>query len=290
MDLQKLEEIKRIAIIAMFADDVLMDTLVLKGGNALDIAYKIANRSSIDLDFSMEHDFDSPENYFARISKSLEKSFLENSYRVFDIKIIQRPTIASPGTPDFWGGYDVTFKIIENDKFEQLQNSADELRKYAAIIAPGHKKIFNMQISKCEYCDHKTEFDLGGYTIFVYSPEMIVFEKLRSICQQMSQYKYRKNPSARARDFFDIFTVLNRFYDIDVTSADNLDLLKNIFIVKDVPLELIKYIKEYREFHRSDFSSVQDTVKSDVSLRDYDYYFDYVSVLSDALCKALGVV
>ena len=74
MDLKKLEEIKRLAIIAMFSDDVLMDTLVLKGGNALDIVYKIASRSSIDLDFSMEQDFDCPEAFF-----NPNKKFLLNS-------------------------------------------------------------------------------------------------------------------------------------------------------------------------------------------------------------------
>lgn len=289
MDLQKLEEIKRIAIIAMFADDVLMDTLVLKGGNALDIVYKIANRSSIDLDFSMERDFDSQEAFFIRIKRSLEKSFLENGYRAFDITIEPRPHVASPKTPDFWGGYDINFKIIEEEQYDQYQSSIDELRKRSTVVAPGHKKIFNIQISKREYCNHKKECDLGGYTIFVYSPEMIVFEKLRSICQQMKEYKYRKNATARARDFFDIFTVLNFFKEIIITSAKNLHLLQKVFAAKEVPLDLLSRIKEYKEFHRSDFSSVQDTVKPDVQIMDYDYYFEYVVSLSDSLFKALGV-
>lgn len=35
-------------------DDLLMQGLVLKGGNALQLAYDITNRGSIDIDFSME--------------------------------------------------------------------------------------------------------------------------------------------------------------------------------------------------------------------------------------------
>ena len=46
LDLDKLEQIKRITIIALFSDDDLMDSLVLKGGNALDMIYGIAQRSS----------------------------------------------------------------------------------------------------------------------------------------------------------------------------------------------------------------------------------------------------
>jgi len=54
--LQRLEEIKRLVIIAMFSDDDLMDRFVLKGGNALDLAYKVSTRASMDVDLSMESD------------------------------------------------------------------------------------------------------------------------------------------------------------------------------------------------------------------------------------------
>ncbi len=178
-----------------------MDTLVLKGGNALDIIYKIASRSSIDLDFSMEQDFDCHETFFNRIKNSLEQSFCENGYHVFDLTITTRPRESKPDMPDFWGGYDVNFKIIDHITFEGMQESLDDLRRNATVVGMGNKKKFSIQISKREYCNHKREFDLEGYTIFVYSPEMIVFEKLRSICQQMKEYKYRKiTATARARE------------------------------------------------------------------------------------------
>ena len=49
--------IKKLTIIAMFSDDDLLNRLVLKGGNALDIVYRLNSRSSIDVDFSMEEEF-----------------------------------------------------------------------------------------------------------------------------------------------------------------------------------------------------------------------------------------
>jgi predicted nucleotidyltransferase component of viral defense system len=38
-----------------------MALLVLKGGNAIDIAYDLSNRGSIDIDFSMDRDFTAAE-------------------------------------------------------------------------------------------------------------------------------------------------------------------------------------------------------------------------------------
>ena len=51
MDINILEKVKRLAIIAMVSDDELMDILVLKGGNAIDLIYQVSGRASIDIDF-----------------------------------------------------------------------------------------------------------------------------------------------------------------------------------------------------------------------------------------------
>jgi predicted nucleotidyltransferase component of viral defense system len=62
MDLELLERLKKLTIIAMVSDDYLMEKLVLKGGNALDLFYGISPRASLDLDFSMPDDFKSNES------------------------------------------------------------------------------------------------------------------------------------------------------------------------------------------------------------------------------------
>ena len=121
---------------------------------------------------------------------------------------------------------------------------------------------------------------------------MIVFEKIRAICQQMPEYTKligKSYQTARARDFFDIYTVLNHF-TIDLTASNNIKLLKRIFKQKGVDLGLIKNIRNYKEYHREDFSTIQNTVKSDIKLKAFDFYFDYVVTKCDDLCKVLGEV
>lgn len=51
---------------ALMADDLLMSGLVLKGGNALHLAYDITNRGSVDIDFSMKNEFS--EKDFKRLN------------------------------------------------------------------------------------------------------------------------------------------------------------------------------------------------------------------------------
>jgi predicted nucleotidyltransferase component of viral defense system len=289
MDLKKVEEIKRIALIAMFSDDDLMDTLVLKGGNALDIVYGISPRSSIDLDFSIENDFKDIDKTRLKIQAVLTKTFDEKGYKAYDIFLSPRPQMPSTDKPEFWGGYDVEFKIIGKEKYTALFSNAELLRKQSIEFTPQHSKKFKIQISKYEFCPNKEAKEIDGFTIFVYPPILLVFEKLRSICQQMKEYPHRaSNATARARDFFDIFVILSHF-KVDMAAPANLTLFKAVFNTKQVPLELLKLIDKYREFHQIGFSSLQDTIKPGKKLKSFDFYFDYVLDLTTALCHALGV-
>ena len=277
MDLDKLDIIKRIAIIALFSEDDLMDYFVLKGGNALDIVYKIADRASLDLDFSTDRSFSTPEIRVVneKIRKVLIESFKANGFEAFDMQFRQVPESTKVPPPDFWGGYLIEFKVIEKSKFAELRNDPRALRVNAIEVGPEHRRKFKISISKLEYCATKEPRELEDYTIYVYTPEMIVFEKLRAICQQMSEYAPNTTPAARARDFFDIYTVMKHFR-IDLLGSQSNALLRNIFEAKKVPLWLIGNIKEHREYHRPDFTSVEATVKPNRKLKDFDFYFDYV--------------
>lgn len=53
-----IEQAKRLTLIALFSDDELVDRFVLKGGNALNLAYGLNIRASVDLDLSMASGFD----------------------------------------------------------------------------------------------------------------------------------------------------------------------------------------------------------------------------------------
>lgn len=289
METNQLLEIKKLALISMFTDDNLVDIMVLKGGNVLDLVYDVAFRSSVDLDFSIEREFDVEQfNVIkGKIRKSLQDTFRTGGYHVFDVCCTERPRCITADMKDFWGGYRIEFKVIEESQYRLFADHPRNLRTHAHQLGPGHRKAFKIDISKFEYCKPKQAREIEGCTVYVYTPEMLVFEKLRAICQQMPEYlKEVNNPSqsARARDFFDIFTILENFKAIEFTNEENSKLLKNIFLAKRVPLKLIGCIPKYREFHRQDFSSVENTAKPTTPLKTFDFYFDYVV---ENCCKVL---
>lgn len=61
------DEIRRVTITALFSDEVLFEHLVLKGGNALSLVYGLTDRTSLDLDFSMDADFPDIEDARRRL-------------------------------------------------------------------------------------------------------------------------------------------------------------------------------------------------------------------------------
>jgi len=272
--------IKKLAMLAMFSEEPLLSTLVLKGGNLLDLVYGVAPRSSIDLDFSMERDFAPGQMPVIRhaIQEALSNTFSASGYHVFDITFVEKPRRPPPDMPSFWGGYRIEFKVIPRSLAEKYKGQERELRVRALRCGTGGRLAFSIDISKFEYCKTRRAREIEGQTIYIYTPEMLVFEKLRAICQQMPEYAAAPRTAtrtARARDFFDIVAILRNFR-LTLPSAENLDLARHIFEAKAVPLRLIGLIPGQREYHRSDFLSVQGTVKPGVLLRDFDFYFDYV--------------
>ncbi len=274
METDYLKKIRTIAIKAMVSDDELMERLVLKGGNAIDIIYGVSQRASIDLDFSIEDDFNNDE--IKRIEEGIEKAltttFAENNYKTFDIKFGPRPTRIRNEVKSFWGGYRIEFKIIDNDKLKGLGHELDTLRRNAEVIAPGQIKTFHIDISKFEFCTSKSAHEIDGLTIYVYTPQMLVFEKLRAICQQTKEYVsfIGGHPAVpRARDFFDIYILCKNFI-IDFASHDSISVLKNIFEAKKVDLKLIDQIIDQRDFHKTDFDMVRSTVHPGINLKNFE--------------------
>jgi hypothetical protein len=278
-------EIKKRVIIAMFSDDELRELLVLKGGNALDIVYETSLRSSIDIDFSLAGDFNETINLIqSRIEKSLKTTFREIDFEVFDVKMEQKPPDITPDIAEFWGGYRVEFKLINVELFKKYETDLRNLRNYAVQIGQGKK--FLIDISKFEHVTQKKLYMFDDFAIYVYTPEMLVMEKLRAICQQMPEYgptvKKGHDGGARGRDFLDIHTVITNM-NVDITSEENIAHLVLIFKAKNVPLSFLGHIAKYRDFHSEDFRSVRDTVKKGIVLNDFNFYFDYVLGLVEQL-------
>lgn len=276
--IQFLERIKKLVIIAMFSDDELMQHLVLKGGNLLDVVFGIGSRGSMDLDFSIESEFETVAVLKGKLSRALSVTFGDDGYVVFDVNISEVPPGLSPEMKSFWGGYKVDFKIIEKEKFAEFENDLVSLRKRARVLGKAGSPKFKIDISKYEYCGGKQRRLFDGYTIYTYSPEMVVAEKMRAICQQMPDYVkvVKSHPSARARDFVDIHRLIEH-YSINLEDGHFHEILRNIFAIKRVPLALLGKIGDFRDYHRPDFAAVQATVKPNVQLRDFDFYFDFLA-------------
>jgi predicted nucleotidyltransferase component of viral defense system len=256
----------------MFSDDELLSQLTLKGGNALNLVYLLGCRASADIDLSLEQDFRDLENTRQKIFGALRSRFREAGLTVFDEKLTPRPLIPRRGADERFGGYEVTFKLMETGKYDALTDNLQR-RRESVVIGPFEQRTFRIQISKYEFCAGKRETELDDYTISVYTPEMLAIEKLRAICQQMPDYHLRGHQTPRARDFYDIHSVVMGT-KIDLKAPTNLQLTRDIFAAKEVPLVLISRIPEHREFHKQDWPAVEVTTSG--KLEQFDFYFDFV--------------
>ena len=288
MPLQRLDfaEIRRTAIAALFSDDVLTEYLVLKGGNALDLVYGITSRTSLDLDFSMNRDFEDLPDARHRIFASLRDRFDAIGYVVFDEHLAPRPDLAGVDEKPWWGGYELSFKLIERQKYQQFKDRLDKLRINSLVIGSGEKRSFKIDLSKWEYTDGKAEHEIDHFRIYAYTPAMIAIEKLRAICQQMPEYPHTGNKKARARDFYDIYQVV-KSCAIDLGAEENAISIGHIFSAKQVPIALLQNIAQQREFHRPDWAAVVAATKG--PLDDFDFYFDFV-VAEVVRLKSSGVI
>jgi hypothetical protein len=265
-----LADIRRLVIIAMFSDDVLFSLLALKGGNALNLVYRLGSRSSVDVDLSLSEDFVNLDDARDRIFRALRARFAEAKLVVFDERFSKRPPIAKDGEGK-WGGYQVDFKLMAQDKYRLA--TTEQARRESLVVGPSEQRVFSIQISKHEFCSGKVETELQSYSIYVYTPEMIIIEKLRAICQQMVEYPLRRHSTPRARDFYDIHSTIVGL-SVNLAASGNMELVRNVFAAKHVELGLIAKIPEYREFHRQDWPAVELTVSG--KIESFDFYFDFV--------------
>ena len=284
MDFEKIKAIKKQVVLAIFSDDELMNRFVLKGGSALDLAYQYPlGRTSIDVDLSMADDFQDAElpSIRGRLERALKKTFQKQGYILIDFDFHPRPTIRRPGLPDFWGGYEIWFKIVTMERYSAQKNDIHRLRMATEVVGLGQRRIFEVDISKHEYCEPKIERELDGYAYYVYPPQLLVAEKLRAICQQMPEYPYLgKTRRARARDFYDIYVIVHNERNLSWTGQKFFNLVRLCFESKEVPLLFLARIHDEstRQFHAPDFQAVKATTLSTKgkAVKDYDFYFRFV--------------
>lgn len=266
-----LDKIKKLTLKALMHDEKLMYGLALKGGNALQLVYDITDRASMDIDFSIEGDFS--ESDFQRISGTLDAllnhQFQTEKLIVFDIKFIEKP---KANKEKVWKGYNIEFKVTHEKDW--YPNDIEKTRREAIKILDQSTK-FSVDISSFEYIASAKKHDLDGTVMLVYTPEMIVIEKLRALCQSIPEYQEiipTAKTKGRARDFYDIWNVCTEF-PIKISSEENKVLLEEIFKAKKVPLEFLKLISQYRDLQKENWNSVEDTLSSDNN--GFDFYFDF---------------
>ena len=281
MDLEKLNHFKKLAIISLFADDELADLFVLKGGTALDLIYKMNKRASMDIDVSLKNEFtdNQLEEIQNRLQDSFEMTFEEQGYHIIDFKLFKRPFQLDKEVDRTWGGYRIEFKIVSDDIYQKNSGNLKNIRVQSEIVNEKDGRKFQIDISKFEFVDGKQATELDGYTVYVYTPKMIVYEKIRAICQQFPGYYINKGhfKKARPRDFYDIYSIISN-EDTDLTFEKlDYETLKAFFDKKKVPMELIEEIPKYYDRFYDGLSSLTETLTEEAK-QDFDFRkcFDFV--------------
>ena len=289
-------EIRNLVLKAIYLDDTLSELMVLKGGSAIAM-HRMTERESFDLDFSLlEISIEDKDRLEELFREAITSYFNEEEFVVFSFKFKEKPKVADTSKPD-WGGYHISFKFLPEEIYEntiartreqtQIQALSTEFYKFI-----GTKEGVKIELSKKEFVSKFESIEVDDVEIKLYSAEMIIFEKLRAICQQMPEYKERNKKAKRARDFFDIVTV-NSKINLEKTEEKEKKelgvLLQNIFKIKNVPLNLLYNIDKYREFHRDNFKSVEDSLYTHerTRLKEYDFYVDETIKLVNWILKEL---
>ena len=267
------EEVRRLTITALFSDDALFQQLVLKGGNAIALVHRLSARTSFDLDFSIEEDFDDIDEARRRCFSALKARFDSAGFVVFDEKMEAKPKLHGPDERPWWGGYELTFKLISKEKHERLKTRLNKMRISALVVGTSQTPTLRVDISKNEYVAGRVERELDHFTIRVYTLAMIAAEKLRALCQQMPEYELRPTGRGRARDFYDIYLAV-AVAGVRLDEPDNVALLVAMFNAKHVPIQLLGKISSQREFHRPDWPDVVSQASGE--LESFDFYFDFV--------------
>jgi len=277
---EEIEKIKLIVLRAIALDDVLSETLILKGGNAISLVYGLSDRPSYDLDFSIEDDFDDFEEVKSLLLHTLDTELSSEGYKMIDFDFDFKPHKGE--VQPFWGGYNISFKVIDLKSFNEIGQDIEVARRAHVfrLNEKNNSSKFEIEISRSEYfegCTKQHEIEEEA-KILVYLPELLVAEKVRALCQSLPYYKTeilgneKSITKARSRDLYDIDVILSSFA-IDINSPEFVSTLKKVFDIKKVPYEYAKRIDDIKDILKSDFESVKKTI-TDSDVKDFDYYYN----------------
>lgn len=266
------------SLVAIYSNNLLSDKVFLKGGQALRIKERLVDRFSADLDFSTPGKIENVDLFFESLRESLIKEFYQNKFLVFDFKWVRRPAFRSKEIPDFWSGWAVEFKIIEEHKNNL---SPEERSREALVPIGGSSPKITLDISEYEYCDSIENVKIKNVNVKSYSRTLLLLEKIRALCQQHPDYKL-KGIDQRARDYYDIERLWQIVLQTGKTDAfldDCAKHINNVFSAKGVDISLLEKIFEpdFIELQKSGWVAVQQTVSGKLS--EFEYYNESLASL-----------
>ncbi|MBC7540163.1 MAG: nucleotidyl transferase AbiEii/AbiGii toxin family protein [Bacteriovorax sp.] len=279
-----IEEIIVECLTCLYSNDYFKNEIYLKGGQAVRLVENIDHRFSSDIDFSTSGKIEKPEEFFVFTRDILKGHFNSFGLHVFDCTWIRKPKVRSNGLPDFWSGWQLEFKLIDNAK-STLEGG---LKSKAALVPRNtNSPKITMEISEFEYCGSVQKVKIQGSEIKAYSRILIILEKVRAICQQHPDYKYSGNKQ-RTRDFYDIANLISKSLKEDKASIDLFyeeakKHIGNVFMAKEVPLVMLDKIfsDDFLEIQRKGWTTVEATTTSH-GRQSFDFY---VEVLKEFIRK-----
>jgi len=281
------DQIRLIILKAIFSNEELEEILTLKGGNALKL-YGVTERQSQDLDFSIKETVRLSKNRHEGLFYSvLESEFEKNHYKLINFRFTEVPSKRQDNIPDFWGGYKIEFSIIHTNKFDQLSKSQLKNINAFAESIEGDKKRIQIDLSFDEYTDTRQAKEVDGVSIYLYTPLMIVYEKIRASCQQLPDYHLSRDKK-RSRDLYDIYILLSNIkyitlYD-EILNPDNFYILEKMFSLKNVDIDLIPKIPTIKEELEHDYHTrVLPQIPVDQSSPSFQFLFEYTTELFSEL-------
>jgi len=261
--------------------------LVLKGACAAELLYGDF-RFSQDIDYSHPDSIANPKKCKENFTEFLQDTLGERGYKILRLKWNVKPEGKfQQEAPFFWRGHQIQVDVISMEEWEKIIKLPSSLKeKDRRFLDPQNYLRYRIDISEHEYTKGHEQKILEGYTIKVYTSAMIVAEKLRAICQQIPEYpqRFHKKPKPRARDFYDIYQIMQRA-NIHWNKSQNSEILQPMFKAKEVELESLARIKnkETKTLHSnpSELTRLKDTVTG--QLREFDFYYDYVVNLAEEI-------
>lgn len=287
MNETNLEYFRDLIFKALFSDSEIKSILLLKGGQLLNV-FGISDRASYDIDFTIESDKNEIfKKLEPKMKLNLENTLCSHGYLVIDYTFKTKPGKRHPTLPPYWGGYEISFKIISKEKEKTLKKkwrNEEDLKqimsKAALQLGSGNSTKISIDLSYHEYSGEAEEIEISsqGITIRAYRPIIVIYEKIRALCQNIPGTHLPTNKANRSRDLLDIYKLIYTESPYSSTEQEILSIeyiteLMKVFASKKVPLELLLELEKSRDNLEIDFN--EKLIQTSPDAEKVTFYFLY---------------